>query len=373
MARKLPWASPRNANTTTSAPATPLPNLLARQISPHGHASHTPQTCPPATGPPRARSSSITPPPEPPPEQFMIPLLDDKYRMVEDELLHTAQQYTTHLHRAEYIRLKAVISSRNAHTIREMERPVVPGSGGSTPRGRAVRVRRKIVEGKQAVLMGEEAPWMGTSLQGLMEKGEKGGEGDRDGKGGGGRDGSLGRVVGDVSIGRVVGDGSFGRVVGDGSLGRVVGDGSLGRVVGDGSLGRVDGEDGLKTRAVAGCTNGGGRERSRTMPSYEGVSGGGSEERSLRRDGDWRMERRKRVKEEEEGGYEEEEQKEEDSDDDDDPFGVKRRRARRVQSREQMKRGDRGRPGRERERNREMEKDRSREREKGRDVMPSFL
>ncbi|KAG6269580.1 hypothetical protein E4U47_004063, partial [Claviceps purpurea] len=218
MARKLPWASPRNASTTTSttsAPATPLPNLLARQISPHGHASHTPQTCPPATGPPRARSSSITPPPEPPPEQyvpyyatlyvirsamlcyamlcyamlcyamlcyamamlwlirsrFMIPLLDDKYRMVEDELLHTAQQYTTHLHRAEYIRLKAVISSRNAHTIREMERPVVPGSGGSTPRGRAVRVRRKIVEGKQAVLVGEEAPLMGTSLQGLMEKG----------------------------------------------------------------------------------------------------------------------------------------------------------------------------------------------------------
>ncbi|KAG6222419.1 hypothetical protein E4U34_001439 [Claviceps purpurea] len=349
MARKLPWASPRNANTTTSttsAPATPLPNLLARQISPHGHASHTPQTCPPATGPPRARSSSITPPPEPPPEQFMIPLLDDKYRMVEDELLHTAQQYTTHLHRAEYIRLKAVISSRNAHTIREMERPVVPGSGGSTPRGRAVRVRRKIVEGKQAVLVGEEAPWMGTSLQGLMEKGEEG-DGDGDGKRGGGRDGSIGRGVGD---------------------------GSLGRVVVDGRLGRVDGEDGLRTRAVAGCTNGGGRERSRTMPSYEGVSGGGSEERSLRRDGEWRIEGRKRVKEEEEGGYEEEEeQKEEDSDDDDDPFGVKRRRARRVQSREQMKRGDRGRPGRERERNREMEKDRSREREKGRDVMPSFL
>ncbi|KAG6210982.1 hypothetical protein E4U35_003935 [Claviceps purpurea] len=346
MARKLPWASPRNASTTTSttsAPATPLPNLLARQISPHGHASHTPQTCPPATGPPRARSSSITPPPEPPPEQFMIPLLDDKYRMVEDELLHTAQQYTTHLHRAEYIRLKAVISSRNAHTIREMERPVVPGSGGSTPRGRAVRVRRKIVEGKQAVLVGEEAPWMGTSLQGLMEKGE---EGDGDGKRGGGRDVSIGRGVGDES---------------------------LGRMVVDGSLGRVDGEDGLKTRTVAGCTNGGGRERSRTMPSYEGVSGGGSEERSLRRDGEWRMERRKRVKEEEEGGDEEEEQKEEDSDDDDDPFGVKRRRARRVQSREQMKRGDRGRPGRERERNREMEKDRSREREKGRDVMPSFL
>ncbi|KAG5935295.1 hypothetical protein E4U59_005689 [Claviceps monticola] len=290
MARKLPWASPRNANTTsstTSAPATPIPNLLARQISPHGHASHTPQTCPPATGPSRARSSSITPPPE----QFMIPLLDDKYRMVEDELLHTAQQYTTHLHRAEYIRLKAVISSRNAYTIREMERPVVPSSGGSTPHGRAVRVRRKIVEGKKAVLMGEEAPWMGTSLQGLMEKG--------DGKGGG-------------------------------------------------------------------------RERSRTMPSYEGVSGGGSEEGRLRRDGEWRVERRKRVKEEEEGGEEEEEQKEEDSDDDDDdgddPFGVQRRWARRVQSRERERERDR-----DREMEKEKEKDRSREGEKRQDVMPSFL
>ncbi|KAG5963159.1 hypothetical protein E4U57_006509 [Claviceps arundinis] len=240
--------------------------------------------------------------------------------MVEDELLHTAQQYTTHLHRAEYIRLKAVISSRNAHTIREMERPVVPRSGGSTPRGKAMRVRRKIVEGKQAVLDGGEAPWMGTSLQGLMEKG------------GGGRGGR------------------------------------------DVSLGRVDGEDGMKTTtttaAAAGCMAGGGRERSRTMPSYEGVSAGGSEEGRLRRDGEWRVEGRKRVKEEEEGGDEEEKQKEEDSDDDDDPFGVKRRRARRVQSREQMKRVDRG---RERERDMEREKDRNREGEKGRDVMPSFL
>ncbi|KAG6038849.1 hypothetical protein E4U19_007895 [Claviceps sp. Clav32 group G5] len=333
MARKLPWASPRNANattSTTSAPATPIPNLLARQISPHGHASHTPKTCPPATGPPRARSSSITPPPEPPPEQ-----------MVEDELLHTAQQYTTHLHRAEYIRLKAVISSRNAHTIREMERPVVPRSGGSTPRGRAVRVRRKIVEGKQAVLEGGEAPWMGTSLQGLMEKRE---EGSGDGKGGGGRDVSIGRVVG------------------------------------DGSLGRVDGGDGLRTRtttaaaaAAAGCMAGGGMERLRTRPSYEGVSGGGCEERRLGTDGRGRMEGRKRVKEEEEGGDEDEEQKEEDSDDDDDdPFGVKRRRARRVQSREQMKRRDRGRE-REKEKERESNKNRDREGEKSRDVMPSFL
>ncbi|KAG5961121.1 hypothetical protein E4U58_004398 [Claviceps cyperi] len=328
MARKLPWASPRNADTTTSAtsaPATPISNLFARHFSPHGHAFRTPQTCPPATGPPRARSSSITPPPEPPPEQFMIPLLDDKYRMVEDELLHTAQQYTTHLHRAEYIRLKAVISSRNAHTIREMERPGVPRSGGSTPRGRAVRVRRKIVEGKQAVLNGGEAPWMGTSLQGLMEKEE---DGSRDGEGGGGRDVSTGRV---------------------------------------------NGWDGMKTRAAAGCMAGGGRERSRTMPSYEGVSGGGSEEGRLRKAGEWRMEGRKRVKEEGEGGSEEEEQKEEDSDGDgDDPFGVKRRRARRVQSREQMKRGDKGRE-RERERDRAMEKDRNREGEKRQDVMPSFL
>ncbi|KAG6054984.1 hypothetical protein E4U33_007975 [Claviceps sp. LM78 group G4] len=253
--------------------------------------------------------------------------------MVEDELLHTAQQYTTHLHRAEYIRLKAVISSRNAHTIREMERPVVPRSGGSTLRGRAVRVRRKIVEGKQAMLEGGEAPWMGTSLQGLMEKGE---EGSGDGKGRGGRDVSIGCV---------------------------------------------DGGDGLRTRttAAAGCMAGGGRSRSRTRtrtrPSCESVSGGGCEERRLGTDGRGRMEGRKRVKEEEEGGEEDGEQKEEDSDDDDDdddPFGVKRRRARRMQSREQMKRRDRGRE-REKERDRESNKNMDREGEKRRDVMPSFL
>lgn len=42
----------------------------------------------------------------------MIPQ-DDRYRMVEDELLYTAQRFTRHLHRAEYARLKG--------RVREME------------------------------------------------------------------------------------------------------------------------------------------------------------------------------------------------------------------------------------------------------------
>ena len=50
---------------------------------------------------------------------------DDRYRMVEDEFLHTAQKFTAHLHRAEYNRLKTLAKSQNAETIREIERPVV--------------------------------------------------------------------------------------------------------------------------------------------------------------------------------------------------------------------------------------------------------
>lgn len=81
----------------------------------------------------------------------MIPA-DDRYRMVEDEFLCTAQRFTTHLHRAEYDRLKARARSNHALTIRDMERPVV---GPPAP---AVRLR---------ALLPADAPWVGTTLQGL--------------------------------------------------------------------------------------------------------------------------------------------------------------------------------------------------------------
>lgn len=84
---------------------------------------------------------------------------DDKYRMVEDELLHTARHFTTHLHRAEYNRLKMLAKAQNAATIREIERPVVPGV-------KTARTRRR--EAARAVRQKRVA----TGLQGLMERPE---------------------------------------------------------------------------------------------------------------------------------------------------------------------------------------------------------
>lgn len=96
------------------------------------------------------------------------PVGDDRYRMVEDELLATAGLFTAHLHRAEYTRLKRLAAAQNAAAIREMERPVVPGPATVTAtrrRGRAARTaaRRGLVRGKGEGTRG------GSSLQGLME------------------------------------------------------------------------------------------------------------------------------------------------------------------------------------------------------------
>lgn len=95
---------------------------------------------------------------------------DDRYRMVEDEFLHTAQLFTTHLHRREYHRLRALARTQSAAAIREIERPVV-GITTSTARRRKEAVKRGAKQRK--VLQDGDAPWMGTSLQGLMESPRK--------------------------------------------------------------------------------------------------------------------------------------------------------------------------------------------------------
>lgn len=73
----------------------------------------------------------------------MIPGLahDDRYRMVEDEFLGMAHQFTVHLHRAEYNRLKNLAKAQNAATISEIERPVV-GTPTLLARQRRDRTRR---------------------------------------------------------------------------------------------------------------------------------------------------------------------------------------------------------------------------------------
>lgn len=94
---------------------------------------------------------------------------DDRYRMVEDELLRAAQRFTTHLHRAEYERLKRLARSQNADSIREIERPVI-GTPTMEARRRHDRVAQRI---KQRSVPGEDAssssPRPATGLRNLLD------------------------------------------------------------------------------------------------------------------------------------------------------------------------------------------------------------
>ncbi|KAI0817129.1 hypothetical protein GGR55DRAFT_4311 [Xylaria sp. FL0064] len=134
------------------------------------------------------RSTSTSPPPEPPEEIFMIEGIDgdDRYRMVEDEFLATAQQFTAHLHAAEYKRLKTASELENAQMIRNISRPVV----GQMTHFVKTKQERKALSEKQRLAMrklrqgdasGDESSgtedlhdsWQKQSLHGLMESPSK--------------------------------------------------------------------------------------------------------------------------------------------------------------------------------------------------------
>jgi len=107
---------------------------------------------------------------------------DDHYRMVEDEFLDIAKEFTQHLHAAEYQRLKKAARAQNETTISSISRPVSIMMPDQTRRKVESIARAK----KQASAIqslrrdrsrdsgddSDEAqgPWLGTALQGLMEK-----------------------------------------------------------------------------------------------------------------------------------------------------------------------------------------------------------
>jgi hypothetical protein len=106
---------------------------------------------------------------------------DDKFRMVEDELFAIAGKFTAHLHAAEYQRLKRQAKARNADTINSISRPVVAQMTREvSAKHERIAKEKKRREGlKRAITNGrlggldlgsnDASPWMGTSLQGLME------------------------------------------------------------------------------------------------------------------------------------------------------------------------------------------------------------
>ncbi|KAI4140480.1 MAG: hypothetical protein L6R39_005767, partial [Caloplaca ligustica] len=112
---------------------------------------------------------------------------DDIYIMVEDELLATAQMFTSHLHHAEYVRLKNLAKARSSTTTTTANRPT-----DSITAMRAETLKKKQAEAragknkdalrrmKQDAMGGRDVsssenednesdtPWAGTSLQAFM-------------------------------------------------------------------------------------------------------------------------------------------------------------------------------------------------------------
>jgi hypothetical protein len=106
---------------------------------------------------------------------------DDAYRMVEDEFLAVAGDFTRHLHAAEYHRLKRLVNDTNADAIRSISRPV---TGEMTDmvrqRQKALDHAKKQRKGVKKALNGgaseeddddeeDESRGPHTSLRGLMD------------------------------------------------------------------------------------------------------------------------------------------------------------------------------------------------------------
>ncbi|KAF7917760.1 hypothetical protein EAE99_009136 [Botrytis elliptica] len=190
--RTLPWKK-KNGSTTLTLPkktiasvgrSTKRPRVEASPSDSDYNSDHPPKQIKAIN---HSREPSTSPPPEPPTESFMEEGRehDDKYRIVEDELLTVAKSFTVHLHTAEYKRLGKMAKTRNADAINSISRPVV-GRMPDATRRKAEEVERsknqrkvleKLVGKKEDGLSGdsdeETLPFVGTSLYGLMTSPKK--------------------------------------------------------------------------------------------------------------------------------------------------------------------------------------------------------
>ncbi|KAM7216926.1 hypothetical protein V8F06_007689 [Rhypophila decipiens] len=184
MPRQLPWKVNR--------PAAPKPSAPRDSTSQSPTARSTPK---PKSETPRrslgrlngGRSPSTSPPPQPIPEEFMREGVDkdDRYRMVEDEFLAVAHDFTRHIHAAEYQRLKNMAKSQNEETIQNISRPVTGEMTELVKRRQAVlntaKRQRKILGKRYYADTDSEddederdgRKEGGSSLQGLMDSPRK--------------------------------------------------------------------------------------------------------------------------------------------------------------------------------------------------------
>jgi len=111
---------------------------------------------------------------------------DDKYRMVEDEFLTTAQRFTRHLYAAAYKKQQKEGRERNADAINAISRPVVGKMPTNTKRKVESVARSKSQRNALEALMNQDKdedsdgafgrdglPYVGTTLHGLMDSPRK--------------------------------------------------------------------------------------------------------------------------------------------------------------------------------------------------------
>lgn len=190
MARRLPWLKEsKNPSTRiTKCPKAELPQSDDDHAEASDHATsslHKAQAINEASR--STRNPSSSPPPSPPRQDYMHPGLqqDDIWVMVEDEFLSTAHFYTSHLHKAEYLRLKKLARAENASAIRDIARPVDDRTEQSMEGRKKMQGARQRIKGEKAMrnLHGgrgkdeDENLWiMDPRLAGLMTQRENTGQ-----------------------------------------------------------------------------------------------------------------------------------------------------------------------------------------------------
>ncbi|KAL8769937.1 MAG: hypothetical protein Q9209_004184 [Squamulea sp. 1 TL-2023] len=214
MARTLPWLKDQGASQARARTTRAPPTKRSRPLDSDSDASEHARSIQRAHAKQRrelaqraGRTPTTSPPPAPPSvelvwtsspkftkaessaHRYMRPGLphDDIYIMVEDEFLSTAQLFTSHLHHAEYVRLKNAAKARSTTTSATISRPTdsITAMRAETKKKKEAEIRigknkaaldkmKADARAKIAITSDEdseeheEAPWAGTSLQGLM-------------------------------------------------------------------------------------------------------------------------------------------------------------------------------------------------------------
>lgn len=190
MPRRLPWQVQNNGDEPSSSKrSTPARSKRKAPILDSSDVEYSP--APKSKSPmmmrsidgARDRSSSL--PLGPPAEEFMIEGFrnDDRFRLVEDEFMDVAKDFTQHLHAAEYLRLKNAAKSRNVDAIQNIARPLsipmpdqtrrkVEGVARAKKQAKAINdlKRKKALDDSDSEAEDVADPWLGTALHGLMEE-----------------------------------------------------------------------------------------------------------------------------------------------------------------------------------------------------------